>query len=360
MPCYGETICKLCKVGVYEKDEVQLLDLNDEEFNDINSRLFNLSFARPPWSSLPDEHDMQQLVGAVYIGNDVDDVVLNIRKHDEGYMGVWVDDSRNYKYDIIHQRCWKIAQKNKDNILKITREDKLHNALMLMINAFGERGVCPKDDSFNNHPNVIRLESSSWCYNVHNRDVHYFIEPFYEISKHMGQACDYSSVDVPNDTMVQSLLDTMLSARDWSKDVVFTEWGCPFCIEMHTKEEMSVIDKKPYDSYVGNCMYEFVNEQLKDKIVETDYEKMSCEEINAMYEKNDKLKDDFEKTDLYKNKLAEVEKEYERLKVWYDGAYVEVSKKRHQLWKKLVDTFESEMDSETKEYYEKYYKDCKD
>lgn len=355
MPCYGETVCKLCQVGVYDTDEIELIDSNSEH-SDVIARQKEREVLRK-WRSLPEDDDItKQLIGAVYIGYDVDNAVTNIRKHDEELMGVWVDDSRSYRFDIVHERCWKLVLKNKEKILKITRQEKLHRALLLMVNAFGERGVCPKDDSFYNHQDVIRHESTSWCYNVHNRDVYYFIKPFYELRKHMGQSCNYYHVTVPDDSMIQKLIDTMLSARDWSKDVIFTEWGCPFCIEMHTKEEMAVIDKKPYDSYISNQMYEFVNFQLKDKIIEIDYEKMSFEEINKVYKKNDKLKEDFKQTELYKTKLAEVEKEYERLKGWYDGAYEEVFKKRHKLWKKLVYFMENNlpMDKETEEYYNEY------
>ena len=244
MPCYGETVCILCKCGISES-------LKD--------------FQRPGLSVPPSRRDVGAQTasdlppwiyeGTMYIGEDTEEGVRCLAKDVSGLQGRWIGtDGKEYDYSHVHWRCWKMAEEREEDILKATKEPTLAKGLLKLINAFGWSSACPEDPSYAPDSDVLQTwEDGVGCYNVCSHRVTKAILPYATYSRYMGQGCDWVSFFAdghrpPSDDDVRNLITLMLTLRDWDVGRAYDEshdsWECVFCTERRTNGECVLIDQR--------------------------------------------------------------------------------------------------------------------
>jgi len=306
MPCYGETVCILCKIGLAENPE----------------RLKYPGISVPPNRNIPN-HDLPEWIseGSVYIGNDYP--VFNLIKDPCGYMGSWIDNNGNrLNYHHIHPRCWRIAESMKDRIMSTIKEPTLCKSLIKLIYSYNSGRNCPNDKSFKNHPRIKREDREMSVFDRTYHGAHYNIYPYGDYWKYMGQACRYASFledgyQFPTDNDVRELLNIMLEGRDWNKAP--KKRNCPedclYCVEKHSQEELDAMKLDPGEKW--NVLPR-ISEDIGKKLgLSEDYYSFTDEEhdiIHATQEYKDREKQYWKDVEEYK-KLREKLKR-ERHEAW--------------------------------------------
>lgn len=335
MPCYGETVCILCQIGISESEEDAR---NPGIYVSPSRERLNKSVALPEWI----------YSGAVYIG--ASEPVFNLTRHPEGLMGWWVDSNdNNYGYDHVHTRCYKVAEKREKDILKVTGAKTLCEGLMRLITAFGGH-ICTVDKSYCcQSPDLDVNHVDIGCYNVISHSSVYYVKPFHLYRKYMGQACNYNELlkdglTLPTDSDVDHLLKVMLTARDWAKLPISSSMDCIYCTEYRTKEETDLIDKKHPDWVI----HQKIGDLEKEIGKKLGYEEMCTPfddyESENFWELNDKWKKIGE---IQRKKIHGLEeykikkKQYEEEEVVYqkelDIARKKAEARRRKKWLELVE-----------------------
>ncbi len=223
MPCYGDTICRLCRIGICQDEDA------------------------PDWAR----------AGPVYYGGDRP--LVGLHPDPEGLMGRWWSGTVPCDDEHLHRRCFAALEARADEVMRKTSRSTLCRGIRTLLTTW--RCVCPSDSASFDDALPRRVNNMSFRSGIrHELSVAtppLGFERLDRFQEFMGQACDFDSfvaagLKFPTEDEIAAVVDTMLTGRDWSL-VVPNHDECVECMEHRSPAEMAIVESR--EGSVENAIY---------------------------------------------------------------------------------------------------------